>query len=94
MAEKQKTVAELTIYYKKQRLSSLLFDTQETADKFVEAITHFLGEKGLRETSFKGEIRTIYMPENIIGELDDYAEGKIKPKGTILDMMKVIDGLN
>jgi hypothetical protein len=94
MAEKQETIAELTVYYKKQRLSNLLFDTQETADKFVEVITHFLGEKGIKEISFKGEIKTVYMPENIIGEVDDYAKGKIKPKGTILEMMKVIDGLN
>jgi len=26
MAEKQETIAELTVYYKKQRLSNLLFD--------------------------------------------------------------------
>lgn len=94
MTEKQETVAELTVYYKKQRLSSLLFDKHETADKFVESITDLLGEKGMKEISFKGEIRTVYMPENIIGELDDYSEGKIKPKGTILEIMKVIDGLN
>lgn len=94
MSDKQKTVAELTVYYKKQRLSSLLFDTQETADTFVEVMTHFFNEKGKNEFSFKGEIKTVYMPENIVGELDDYAEGKVKPKGTLLEIMKVIDGLN
>jgi hypothetical protein len=94
MPDKQKTVAELIVYYKKQRLSSLLFDTQETADKFVEAVTHFFNEKGMNEISFQGEIRTVYMPESIVGEINDYAEGNIKPRGTVLEMMKVIDGLN
>ena len=41
----EKTVAELTIFYKHQRLTSLIFDTQETADKFVESIMHFFNKK-------------------------------------------------
>ncbi|MDR1181614.1 MAG: hypothetical protein LBL13_06530 [Bacteroidales bacterium] len=92
--EKERTVAELTIHYKRQRLTSLIFDTQETADKFVEAISALFNEKGKKLFSFSGEIKTVYTPETIVGQLYDYSEGNIKPKGTILDMMKVLDGLN
>jgi ABC-type Fe3+-hydroxamate transport system substrate-binding protein len=92
--EEEKTVAELTIFYKKQRLTSLIFDKQETADKFLEGITHFFNEKGKKKFSFSGEIKTVYTPESIVGQLHDYTEGNAKPKGTILEMMKIIDGLN
>jgi len=92
--EEEKNVAELTIYYKKQRLSTLIFDKQETADKFVEGITRFFNEKGRKEFSFSGEIKTVYTPETIVGQLYDYTEGNVKPQGTILEMMKAIDGLN
>jgi hypothetical protein len=57
-------------------------------------IAHFFNEKGKINFSFKGEIKTAYMPGNIVGELDDYADGKVKPKGTLLEIMKVIDGFN
>lgn len=90
----RETVAELTIYYKHQRLTSLIFDTQETADTFVETMTSFFNKKGNEEFSFSGEIKNIYTPETITGELHSYAEGDISPEGWILDMMKVIDELN
>ena len=92
--ERRKTVAELTIYYKMQRLTSLIFDKQETADKFVESISSMFNEKGKSEYSFSGEIKTIYANDTIVQELKDWADGKVKPEGTILDLMKVLDGLN
>ncbi len=90
----KETVAELTIFYKRQRLTSLIFDNQETADKFIETMTSFFNQKGKDEFSFSGEIKTIYTPESLIGELSSYAEGDISPEGWMLNMMKVIDGLN
>ncbi len=89
-----KTVAELTVYYKRQRLTSLIFDNQETADTFVETMTSFFNKKGTDEFSFSGEIKTVYTPETITGELYSYVEGDISPEGWLLNMMKVIDGLN
>lgn len=89
-----KTVAELTIFYKRQRLTNLIFDNQETADKFVETMTIFFNKKGDDEFSFSGEIKTVYTPETITGELHGYAEGDISPEGWLLNMMKVIEGLN
>lgn len=94
MEQNKKTVAELTIHYKRQRLMSLLFDTKETADAFVETLNKYFNEKGKKEFSFSGEIKTIYSGNVIVGELHDWMEGKIEPKGTILDLMKVLDGLN
>jgi len=94
METTSKTVAELTIYYKKQRLTSLIFDESETADKFVAVIESLFNEKGKKEYSFSGEIKTVYSGEAIVQEVKDYADGKAKPKGTILEMMKAIDGLN
>ncbi|MDD4226891.1 MAG: hypothetical protein PHU98_10940 [Mariniphaga sp.] len=94
MESTRTTVAELTIYYKKQRLTSLIFDKQETADKFIESITRFFNERGRKKFSFSGEIKTVYTPETIVGQINDYAEGNVKPKGSILEMMKVLDGLN
>jgi len=91
---KRETVAELTLYYKRQRLTSLIFDNQETADTFVETITSFFNKKGHQEFSFSGEIKNIYTPETITGELNSYAEGDISPEGWLLNMMKVIEGLN
>lgn len=90
----RETVAELTVHYKRQRLTSLIFDNQENADKFVEAMTGLLNKKGHDEFSFNGEIKTVYTPETMTGELLGYAEGDISPEGWILNMMKVIDGLN
>ena len=94
MEENKKTVAEVTIHYKKQRLMSLIFDTRETADAVVEILNGYLNEKGKKEFSFSGEIKTIYSGNVIVGELNDWVEGKIEPKGSILDLMKVLDGLN
>jgi hypothetical protein len=90
----RETIAELTVYYKRQRLTSLIFDTQETADKFVETMTSFFNQKSKDEFSFSGEIKTIYTPETLTGELHSYVEGDISPEGWLLKMMKVIDGLN
>lgn len=92
--EEVKTVAELTIYYKHQRLTSLIFDTQETADTFLEALTSLASGKGKQEIRFSVEVRNVYTDESILQEIDDYRAGNVEPKGTILDMMKVIDGLN
>jgi hypothetical protein len=94
MESKGKTVAELTIYYKMQRLTSLIFDEPETADKFVSVIENMFNEKGKKEYSFGREIKTVYSGEAIVREVNDLADGKVKPKGTILDMMKILDGLN
>jgi len=90
----KRTVAELTVFYKRQRLTSLIFDNQETADKFVETMNSFFNQKGKDEFSFHGEIKTVYSPESLTGELRSYAEGDISPEGWMLNMMKVIDGLN
>lgn len=94
MDENRKTVAELTIYYKMQRLTSLLFDEPETAEKFLTVIESLFNEKGKKEYSFSGEIKTVYSGETVVHEFKDWMDGKIEPKGTILDLMKVIDGLN
>ena len=92
--QERETVAELTIFYKRQRLTSLIFDNQETADKFVETLTIFFNQKGKDKFSFSGEIKTVYTPESLTGELRGYAEGDISPEGWLMNMMKVIDGLN
>jgi hypothetical protein len=89
-----KTVAELTVYYKHQLLTSLIFDTQETADIFVETLTSLFNKKGHDKFSFSGEIKTVYTPETITGELHSYVESDISPEGWLLKMMKVIDGVN
>ncbi len=62
-----KTVAELTIFYKRQRLTSLIFDNQETADTFVDTLTSIFNQKGHDEFSFNGEIKTVYTSETITG---------------------------
>lgn len=90
----KETVAELTIFYKRQRLTSLIFNNKETADKFIETLTGIFSQKGKDEFSFHGEIKTVYTPESLTGELRSYAEGDITPEGWIMNMMKVIDGLN
>lgn len=77
----RETVAELTIYYKRQRLSSLIFNHQKNADAFVETMTSFFNQKGKDEFSFSGEIKTAYTPETLTGELHSYVEGNIFPKG-------------
>ncbi len=77
-----------------QRLTSLIFDNQETADKFVSVIESLFNEKGKNEYSFSGAIKTVYSEEKIVQEVKDLADGKVKPEGTILEMMKIIDGLN
>lgn len=92
--EEERTVAELTVYYKHQRLTSLLFDTQETADTFLEALTSLATGKGMKEIRFEIEVKNVYSDESILQEIDDYRMGNVEPKGTVLDMMKVIDGLN
>lgn len=45
----RKIVAELTIFYKMQRLTNLIFDEPETADKFVSVIESMFNEKGKKE---------------------------------------------
>ncbi|MBO0356239.1 hypothetical protein J0656_19635 [Muricauda ruestringensis] len=92
--EEKKTVAELTIHYKRQRLMSLLFDSTETADAIVELLSGHLNEKGKKEFSFSGEIKTVYSGKGIVDELHDWMDHKIEPQGTILDLIKVLDGLN
>ncbi|WP_268223539.1 hypothetical protein [Sinomicrobium oceani] len=94
MEENIRTVAELTIYYKRQRLMSLIFDTKETADAFFETINGCLNEKGKKEYSFSGEIKTVYSGDSITNELNDWMDNKIEPKDTILDLIKILDRLN
>lgn len=94
--EEQKTVAELTFYYKNRRLASFIFDKQETADDFVATLTEVVSEKSMKNIRLTGEIKTLYTNETILGEIDDYRSGNKKIKGTIFDMLKAIDieGLN
>ena len=94
MEQNQKTVAELTIHYKRQRLMSLLFDSTETADAVMEILNGHLNEKGKKEFSFSGEIKTVYSGKGVVDELNDWMDHKIEPNGTILDLIKVLDGLN
>jgi len=94
MEENKKTVAELTVYYKKQRLISLIFDTQETADSFFEVLNEVFNKKGDKEYSFSGEIKTVYSGNSIIQELKDWEDGKIEPQGKLLEMIKILDRLN
>lgn len=94
MESSRETVAELTIYYKKQYLTTMLFDKPETADKFVAAIERVLNEKGKNMFTFDRHITAVYTGETIVQEFRDWVDGKLEPKGTILDLMKVIDGLN
>ncbi|MCL6219011.1 hypothetical protein INR75_08625 [Zunongwangia sp. SCSIO 43204] len=94
MEENKKTVAELTIYYKKQRLTSLIFDTQQTADRCFETLNMLFNKKGEKEFSFSGEIKTIYSGSSLIEELKNWEDGKIEPKGTLLEMIKILDRLN
>ena len=93
MAQNQ-TVAELTVLYKGQPLTRLIFDKQETADNVVKLITKLFNEKGRKEFSFKGELKQVYTPDGLFEELFDFLDGETKPKGTLLEMMQAIDGLN
>lgn len=94
MEENKKTVAELTIYYKKQRLTSLIFDTQQTADRCLETLNMLFNKKGEMEFSFSGEIKKVYSGSSLIAELKNWEDGKIEPKGTLLEMIKILDRLN
>ena len=94
MGKDKKTVAELTIYYKKQRLTSLIFDTEQTADKCCETLNMLFNKKGEKEFSFSGEIKTVYSGSSVVEEIKDWEDGKIEPKGTLLEMIKILDRLN
>ncbi len=63
--EEERTVAELTFHYKDRRLASFIFDTQETADDFVAALTEVVGEKGIKDFRLSGEIKTVYTDDAI-----------------------------
>lgn len=88
------TVAELTVLYKGQPLTRLIFDKQETADNLVDVVTKLFNEKGHKEFSFEGQLKQVYTSEILVGELFDYLDGEAKPRGTLLDIMKAIDGFN
>ncbi|ADF53744.1 MAG: hypothetical protein CMP12_09140 [Zunongwangia sp.] len=94
MEENKKTVAELIIYYKKQRLTSLIFDTQQTADKCCETLNMLFNKKGEKEFSFSGEIKTVYSGSSVVEEIKDWEDGKIEPRGTLFEMIKILDRLN
>jgi len=59
----RETAAELTVYYKRQRLTSLIFDTQKTADAFVETITSFFNKKVKMYSLFVARLK-LSIPQN------------------------------
>lgn len=91
MDEAEKTIAELTFYYKNRRLASFIFDKQKTADIFAESLAEALGEEAMKHVSLSGEIKTVYTNETILEEINDYQTGKKEIKGTVFDMMQAID---
>jgi hypothetical protein len=93
MDDKRTTVAQLTIYYKNRPLTNMIFDTPETADKMVEILKSLFTKQGAKDISFKGELKNVYTTELLAQEANDAADGKVKPTGTILDMMKLFGGL-
>ena len=94
MEQDKNTVAELIIYYKKQRLNSLIFDTQQTADKCCETLNMLFNKKGEKEFSFSGEIKTGYSGSSVVEEIKDWEDGKIEPRGTLFEMIKILNRLN
>jgi hypothetical protein len=94
MNDEIKTVAELTVYFKNKPLTTLILDKQETGDKLVEVLTGMFNEKGKKEISFDGKIKTVYSEELIAQMSKDAADSKIKPTGTILDLIHVINKSN
>ncbi|MEO2072060.1 MAG: hypothetical protein ABGW99_12065 [Zunongwangia sp.] len=51
-------------------------------------------KKGEKEFSFSGEIKTVYSGSSVVKEIKDWENGKIEPKGTLLEMIKILDRLN
>lgn len=96
LSENENTVAVLNIYYKENFLTSLVFKRREMADKLVAGLEQFFNEQGKKDFSFSGEIKTVYDSQTITEEIGGFLDGSIKPKGTIFEIMQLINkaGLN
>ena len=96
LSENENTVAVLSIYYKEKLLTNLVFKKREMADKLVEGMQQLLNEQGKKDFSFSGAITTVYDSQTIGEELGGFLSGEIKPKGTLFEIMQLINksGLN
>ena len=87
--EQTRTVAVVTFFYKEQYLSSLVFDDTETGDTVMATLQKILDfrEAGL---SFRCEL---YDAQSILREMDAWKEGFVRPQGTILKLMRIIEAM-
>ena len=82
--EQTRTVAVVTFFYKEQYLSSLVFDNTETGDTVMATLQKIFDfrEAGL---SFRCEIKP--------REMGAWKEGFVRPQGTILKLMRIIEAM-
>ena len=90
--EQTRTVAVVTFFYKEQYLSSLVFDDTETGDTVMATLQKIFDfwEAGL---SFRCEIKPLYDAQSILREMDAWKEGFVRPQGTILKLMRIIEAM-
>ena len=90
--EQTRTVAVVTFFYQGEYLSSLVFDDTETGDTVMATLQKILDfqEAG---RSFRCEIKKLYDAQSILQEMDAWKEGFVRPQGTILKLMRIIEAM-
>lgn len=91
--EMQRTVAVVTIFYKERLLTSVVLDTAESGDLFVEVMRQALERKGQQHITFGKEVKTVYSIDTIFDDLFVLSDGCAQPQGTLAELIRQIDRL-
>lgn len=94
MEDHSRTVASVTVYYRGEYLTGLVFDDTATADAFVGTMQQFLNHRGTADFTFRSEIKTVYDARTISDELCGTLDGTLRPQGTLMRIIRMIDRRN
>ena len=87
-----RTVCVVTVFYKRQYLGSLVFDSPETGEAITSAVQTMLGPSGEQDVSFETTLQPLYDTETIEGELQEIIKSLIPsvPSTPTVDLGKLL----
>ena len=87
-----RTVCVVTVFYKRQYLGSLVFDSPETGEAITSAVQTMLGPSGEQDVSFETTLQPLYDTETIERELQEIIKSLIPsvPSTPTVDLGKLL----
>lgn len=90
MENNGKEVALVTVYYREEYMTSLVFSDTATADEFVGMIQRVFRHRGEVDLSFRSGIRTVYDARKIQDELSGTLDSTQRPQEILMRILRII----